>query len=385
VETSALTSINTPIWHEVIKPIFINVYCEDGRQYSTYCSYYQPLREESTNLHGISPDTIASATKSPEDAMEEAAAFIWECTGDEMAIVVTPNAFYSDNIIKRDGWYWFCMSTALKNAYPNRLREISPHLKPYSLKKIYDDIFTDEEKETHVLPNVSKKIVMMRAFFIARAMRTDASNPAMMDLYINPNPVQHTKKTLKLDDIIGESKTRSLYETMLSAMHNDKKWPVPPRYDMMVIDLMAFAGFLLRKEKRTVNYATICKKIEYILRTKIQKYSKPNGVYSDKKIGEVLCAVTDLKPRDLVNKGFMYNYAGDPISYLPMQITREQASLLLELGYRSFHDIAIRISYKELGEEMQKLRDEINTKIGIQDWFFTHVNPAIDLFIATIK
>jgi hypothetical protein len=385
VETSAITSVNTPIWHEVIKPIFINVYCEDGRQYSTYCTYYQPLREESTNLHGIDPGTIAYATKSPEEAVDEAAKFIRDCRGEQEAIVVTPSAFYSENVVGRDGWQWFCMMTALRNIYPERLRTISPMLKPYSLKNVYKDVTTEEEKKTYELENVSKKIVMMRALFMKNNMQPTAENSAMVGLYVNPDPIARTKKRTLLDDIIGESKTRALYELMLAAMRNNSHWPLSPRYDMMVIDLMAFAGYALHREGNIVDYECLCRQIEYILRTQIKKFSKPNGVYSDKKIAEVLCAVTDLEPRELVERNLMYNYAGDPVSYLPVHTTQEQAQALLRLGYRSFHDIVIRLSYKEEGEETQKLRDEINKEIGISNWFITHMNPAIDLFIATIK
>lgn len=387
VETTGMPSFNLPVWHERIEPVLIQIESSNGDTWSAYGRPSRWIHNLSTKVNKVSPGACNSAELSSKQLRDAAAVWVNEKAGSTQAVIITPRAYYTKAIYHEQPWEWFCMLTANRTNYKYREREIDPRDKPFALKNVFA-----REMPKDIANTIINKTEMMKIIY-SIGLRPDlkpfdSQNPAMVYKYINPDDSKNTSKHKLVAKLITEARAINLYKKMLEEMRGCKDWVMPAMFGFTVLDLMAWVQFRLNNEEVTEDleqYKAICKHTELILRTQIfentnAKSPKPNHVYSDKQIADVLCAITDLEPHELIQKNLMYNFSGTPISYLPVKVSAAQAERLEAAGFRSIYDIYIDVSTEQDDDKKIERINHINETVGVLLWYQNYALDVLEDF-----
>lgn len=387
IKTSAVTSASTPVWNARITPIYFHILHEDtGDEFSTFCTIPFRLHELSTKIHGITQEDVDNATHTHLTARTAIEKFIADHSSGQRVIVVTPMAQYSQAVFPCYGkWEWFCTVTACREKFIADLEEKSPLTEPFSILKMFERKFTADEQNSTLKESNDEDLSMMKAIFtkllVDETTEFDSGNPGMFYLYQHPDELRRTKKTTLMAKLVGDARNRSIYEKMHSLRAEFET--IPGQFGFTVGHFMQLIGFLNIKENTVIDlddeYKQLCARAERYLRTEVTtntKKPKPNNLFSDVQIANVIAAICDLDPIETVQLGYMYNLRGTPEGYLPIRVTKAQALILDELGYRSGHELVLAISYEDGVEKYNKAL-EIDAKMGVNEWYFKNVEPLL--------
>jgi DNA polymerase III epsilon subunit-like protein len=393
-ETSGRKGI--PLWHPLNRLLQICILHEGSSDvFKHYIKYDDGffITPESTKIHGISNSTIEAEGVSPKVALSNM--LVWVKQRQSCSLppeVIAHNASFDRNVLRvamhrfmgldfgkwaeEWDWIWYCTVTAARELLPEPGLELFPNEQPYSLGVLYNFYFKETPAGLHNAVEDVKALSRVYNELILPKLTT----PEIKEKYrIGTPPDKHFRCAL-VKSVPGykDDRTGKIAEYLCRefSQEGDRSGIVDFSNFIHPLGLLMLGHLVLygkmrhmqkirRKEaqgggvggKEECTWFDIARSVERVLREEIR-------IRSDSVIAELVarvcnCDVVDLlfhTAREDKTLQFFPTMRGEPISYLPLKVSDNEAQLLLsEHGWGTINEIIVAWLTTAAGEENEAL------------------------------